>query len=55
MSNKEFYEKDEEFRDYVERYCKSRNVTTEEALTHKLVTIEREILISDRKYNGVIK
>lgn len=28
---------EENFRDYLRRYCKSRNVLTEEAMQHKLV------------------
>ena len=31
------YRHNKKFRDYVDKYCKSRNITVEEALQHELV------------------
>lgn len=34
---KELYEKNKDFREYVNRYCGKHNVTVEVAITHKIV------------------
>lgn len=34
---KDFYEKDERFKRYVDRYCNEFNLTVDEGLTHALV------------------
>ena len=34
---KEFYEKNADFRDYVDRYCKKTHVSVDEALEHDLI------------------
>jgi len=34
---KEFYEENEEFKEYVDKYAKSYHITLEVALSHKLV------------------
>ena len=34
---KELYDKNEDFKDYVDAYCKKHEISKEEAFTHKLV------------------
>ena len=34
---KEFYDSNEDFRNYVDRYCRTYRLSVEEALEHKLV------------------
>ena len=34
---KEYYERNEAFKEYVNRYCESRNVSVDEALKHSVV------------------
>jgi len=40
--NKKAYEENRNFHRYVDRYCKNRGISTEEALRHKLVSAARE-------------
>lgn len=37
MNPSEFYESDDRFKEYVDRYSKTYHLTLEEALSHKLV------------------
>lgn len=37
MNVRQFFNKNADFREYVERYCNTYKITVEEALTHALV------------------
>ena len=39
---KQFYESNEDFEYYVDRYCCSKNISVEQALTHKIVQVVAE-------------
>lgn len=44
------YEKNEDFKQYVDKYCKKTNITPEEAFTHYMIKDVARYYEEDRSY-----
>lgn len=42
LKNKAYYEENDDFKEFVDKFCATQKITPEVAFTHKQVTITRE-------------
>lgn len=47
--NKKAYSNNDEFKEFVNKYCAKHKISVEEALTHKQITITREYYEAKKK------
>lgn len=47
--NKKAYSNNDEFKEFVNKYCAKHGISVEEALTHKQITITREYYEAKKK------
>lgn len=45
-ANKQFYETNEDYREYVDKHCVSRNVNLDTALKQSIITIRRQMMMA---------